>query len=578
VKVLLREIQKSADGTEERRDSVFEGEQLSIGGAPGQAIQLLGIPARFANLTLDQAGLKLKPLDGKAAAATIKTGETLTIEGHRLRCFAPPPGFNAAIEIRRNLDLPPSAFEKAFTTELSQTRLSKRFAGWLLAAVVVVVGLVLPLLLRKPMQPAAPGATEADIAAVETRASESISPFLFSDAFWTSGPLSSAHRAAALHNCSSCHTALFGRVPDTACTQCHKDMADHVLPPRRTELGMAEPQRCASCHHEHDEPESHLVPVADQMCASCHGENSPSIQKAGLKRTTDFSIEDHPKFSARLVRPPDDTHPDWSFARVPLAGAQETSNLKFNHPKHLGGGSIVRLSDGKPLQCVDCHKASADGQHFEVVTMAENCSGCHSLGFDDIPPRQLPHGKRYVQEVVPLLLDHYVRKAVDPSARTPPREKRRLPGMATEVEVNQVCTAATVACGTAQAEEVIRQYFGEQNCGKCHVVSTNKDAVLADRYVIAPVRLVYDYQPNSTFDHRQHRQMRDKSGDAACLSCHHVDKPKADPATAGLLALSSELNLPDIDNCTECHGGRNAFRRLRSTCMGCHSYHPEAQQ
>jgi hypothetical protein len=110
------------------------------------------------------------------------------------------------------------------------------------------------------------------------------------------------------------------------------------------------------------------------------------------------------------------------------------------------------------------------------------------------------------------------------------------------------------------------------------VVSTNKDAVLADRYVIAPVRLVYDYQPNSTFDHRQHRQMRDKSGDAACLSCHHVDKPKADPATAGLLALSSELNLPDIDNCTECHGGRNAFRRLRSTCMGCHSYHPEAQQ
>jgi hypothetical protein len=77
--------------------------------------------------------------------------------------------------------------------------------------------------------------------------------------------------------------------------------------------------------------------------------------------------------------------------------------------------------------------------------------------------------------------------------------------------------------------------------------------------------------------------MGDRSGDAACLSCHQVNKsaiikPDAELTDAQLLDLSGELHLPDINNCTECHGGRNAFGRIRSTCMGCHSYHPEAKQ
>lgn len=565
MKVLLREIQKSADGTEERRDSVFEGDALSIGGAPGQAIQLLGIPARFATLTLDGSALRLQSVDRKARAATLKVGETLTIEGHRLRCFQPPPGFNAAVEIRRNLDLPAAAFEKAFTTELAQTRLSKRFTAWVLAAAVLVLGLVLPLLLRKPVQPVT--AQQKELNATLTSSEHR---FPFSDAFWTSGPLSPAHRSAALNNCSVCHVSLFGRVPDTACTQCHKDMVDHVLPARRTALGLPQPQRCASCHHEHDEPQSHLLPADDHLCSNCHGSNSPAMRKANLKPTTDFSVADHPKFSARLPRPPDDAHPDWSFVRVPLDGAKQTSNLKFSHQAHLAGGGVVRPSDGAPLQCVDCHRASADGEHFEQVTMAQNCAGCHSLTFDrDEPDRQLPHGKGHLQEVILTLQDHFVRTAVDLSAKAPPREKRRLPGQAPEVDVDPVCSAATVACGVARAENAIRQHFGEKGCGSCHFITENAAASsIVDRYSVAPVRLVYDYQPNSSFSHRQHRQVGDQGGDAACLSCHQVSKSED----------SSELHLPDIARCTECHGGRNSTRRIRSTCMGCHSYHPEAHQ
>ncbi len=571
MKVLLREIQKSADGTEERRDSVFEGDTLDIGGAPGLAIQLLGIPARYATLTLDGAGLQLKPVEGKAAASTLKVGDTLTIEGHRLRFFAPPPGFQAAVEIRRNLDLPASAFEKAFTTELAQTRLSKRFAAWVLVVAVLVVGLVLPLVLRKPVAPITGNQKEENtvLASSEHR-------FPFSDAFWTSGPLSPAHRSAALNNCAVCHTSLFGHVPDEACTQCHKNMTDHVQPTRRTALGLAEPQRCSSCHHEHDEPQSHLLPSDDHLCADCHGSNSPSMVKAGLKKTTDFSIGEHPKFSARLPRPPDGTHPDWSFARVPLDGAKQTSNLKFTHAQHLAGGSVVRPSDGAPLQCVDCHRASADGQHFEPITMAQNCASCHSLTFDnDQPDRQLPHGKGHLQEVILTLQDSFIRKAIDPAVRATPREKRRLPGQAPTVEEDPICNSATIACGTARAENAIKQHFGEKGCGSCHVITENAGATaITDRYTVEPVRLVYDYQPNASFSHRQHRQIGDMGGDAACLSCHKVNAA----TTLSVAEQSSELHLPDITRCTECHGGRNAFRKLRSTCMGCHSYHPEAHQ
>lgn len=569
MKVLLREIQKSADGTEERRDGVFEGSALVIGGAPGQPIQLLGIAAEYAALTMDGAGLRVKPLTGKAAAATLKVGETLTIEGHRLRVFAPPAGFEAAIEIRRNLELPAATFERAFDTELKQTRMSKRFMGWVLSAVVLVIGLVLPLLLRKPVQPLAAAG------AVEAQASQNLSRFVFSDAFWTSGPLSSAHRSAALDNCSTCHTSLFGRVHDAACTQCHQSMTDHVKPERRTSLAMPEPQRCASCHHEHDEPVSHLVPMADHLCADCHGSHSPAMVKANLQPATDFSVEDHPKFSARLPRPPEGTNPDWSFARVPLEGAQETSNLKFNHPAHLGGGSIVRPSDGAALQCADCHRASADGQHFEPVTMAQNCASCHSLTFDpDQPDRQLPHGRGRLQEVILTLQDSFIRKAIDPSVRVPQRERRRLPGQAPELELDPICNAATVACGTARAENAIRQHFGEKGCGSCHFIEENPAAnSMATRYAVKPVRLVYDYQPNARFDHRQHRQVGDMGGDAACLSCHKVSTSEL-----SIAEQSSELHLPDLASCTECHGGRNAFRKIRSTCMGCHSYHPEAHQ
>src|SRR5262249_27253783 len=159
---------------------------------------------------------------------------------------------------------------------------------------------------------------------------------------------SSAHRTATAGNCTACHTRLFVRVQDTACTSCHKDMADHVPAARRTELGLAAAARCASCHHEHDEP-SHQLQASATQCATSHGSSSAGMQKAGLKPATDFTVQDHPAFSARLPRPPDDAHPDWSFVRVPLEDASEITNLKFSHKQHLTDSSVVRPTDGASL-------------------------------------------------------------------------------------------------------------------------------------------------------------------------------------------------------------------------------------
>ena len=56
------------------------------------------------------------------------------------------------------------------------------------------------------------------------------------------------------------------------------------------------------------------------------------------------------------------------------------------------------------------------------------------------------------------------------------------------------------------------------------------------------------------------------TGDAACLSCHLAKQSKD----------SSDLMLPQMGKCEECHGDRPALERVAVQCVSCHSYHPQA--
>lgn len=72
-----------------------------------------------------------------------------------------------------------------------------------------------------------------------------------------------------------------------------------------------------------------------------------------------------------------------------------------------------------------------------------------------------------------------------------------------------------------------------------------------------PVNLPQRYYLHGGFDHGAHRQEK-------CSSCHK----------AGSSKVSSDLLLPDLKSCRECHGGEAAAKvEVPSSCAMCHSYH-----
>ena len=62
--------------------------------------------------------------------------------------------------------------------------------------------------------------------------------------------------------------------------------------------------------------------------------------------------------------------------------------------------------------------------------------------------------------------------------------------------------------------------------------------------------------PKGLFDHASHEAM-------ACTDCH----------AATTSEVSSDVLLPPVENCQQCHGGERASARVPSTCIMCHLFH-----
>jgi len=87
---------------------------------------------------------------------------------------------------------------------------------------------------------------------------------------------------------------------------------------------------------------------------------------------------------------------------------------------------------------------------------------------------------------------------------------------------------------------------------------------LLGRYQVAPVKLTPDFDRTARFDHSAHLTQRDARADDACLTCH-----AADTSTA-----STDVLMPDIQQCVTCHGDRAQRDLIPVDCVDCHSFHP----
>lgn len=557
--VLLRQVRQASDGAVEYQDTELSAEALSVGSAADCTIQLLGEGVAPRHATIRSAGAQLSitctrghrlALNGTSTGSgVLKVGDLAEIGGNRLRLVQPPAGFDAAIEIEADAQAPASAYEQAFRTDLNETWLSKRAAAWVLTALVIAVGLLIPFSSIAPQ-----------------RAGRTPSALLPSDHFWTSGPLTPAHELAAGQHCGACHRQIFVHVRDTACRDCHKSIADHVQAARLAQTRLGPPQRCAQCHREHNAPTTGLVVRDDGLCIDCHAKSERDFGALKVTAVTGFSRSAHPAFTVSLVKPINSPRAsdlvEWETSREPIATAREQSNLKFSHAQHLDAVRVTRTSDGGALGCSDCHSLDADGEHFVPISMQRSCASCHELTFDpQAPDRQLPHGKP--RDAILLIQDYFARKAVDPNPPTPTLQRRRLPDQQPAQE-EVTCNGPAFPCALRRAQSEIENQFKTRGCASCHNVTDTHATEVLDRFQILPVRLTRDYFPDVHFSHRLHAVQKDKSGDGACLSCHSVKTSKT----------SADLFVPDIPKCLECHSEHLQSDRVALQCSSCHSYHP----
>jgi predicted CXXCH cytochrome family protein len=556
---LLRELHEGPDGIAEYHDTEIKADALTIGSRSNQRIQLLGRAVALEHAIIRKAGRKLEltcrrgcraRLNGQIVfSAKLEAGDVIEIGGHRLKVAEAPAGFDAAIELTPNTNIDASEFESAFQTNLRQTRLNKRTLAWGTIVLVVLAGLVSPLV------------------AINIHRGDHATPaWMPSDEFWNSGPLSAAHHQVVGERCDSCHQKLFKRVQDQACQKCHETIHDHVTPAHLAFTTLGPTQRCATCHREHNEPETFLVDRSDSLCVGCHADSQTKFGKLALDAVHGFGEDRHPAFKPHLLKSKAPTEAggvfEWLSEVTTMEKAVENSNLKFSHQQHLDPERVLRTSDSKALGCADCHRLEVDGEHFAPITMENRCASCHELTFDPgAPDRQLPHGKP--REVVLTLQDYFTRKFSDPNAGRATRERRRLPG---HDEEEQTCTGVPFDCAMRSARAEIANQFTRRGCVGCHVVNETASDNVFEHYQVVPVRLARDYLPAAHFDHRSHLIQGNLTGDAACQSCHASKESK----------LSSELLLPTITKCEKCHGDTPAVDRITLHCTSCHAYHPHA--
>jgi mono/diheme cytochrome c family protein len=403
---------------------------------------------------------------------------------------------------------------------------------------------------------------------------------------YSSGPLAASH-AVFTQQCSLCHvarTASFSaQVNDQACLACHDAPAHHT--------NQTFTPACSSCHLEHKGARS-LSATSDSSCSQCHAD----------LRTRDGQ----PHYVASITKFTNG-HPEFSALRT---GKADPGKVKFNHnvhlQPHLMGPSNARVE----LSCDDCHRTtkgldgwpyaatfdasqvsdsvplglkppsivgrggtaeavsfpsasfpsspvvrmSADPRaarqrYMAPVTFSQNCAACHTLQFDKrFGNEQTPHDK---PEVVHSFLlgkfGGYI--AAHPEALhevNPP--DRQIPE---RVRVPRVARNASewVQFRTDDAEWLL----WSKTCKQCHTLNPGPGPLPE----VAKPNLAAPWLSHARFDHTSHQMM-------SCTSCHANTRKSRE---------TSDVLLPGIQTCQQCHREDKPKESAEGRCFECHQYH-----
>lgn len=559
-----------------RRSQRATGERVRIGRGTDNEVPLndihVGLHAAAlvvhnGVLTVDRLDNSLLEVNGDAVdTASLKTGDEIRIGPYRIEVLDPPEGCDGAIQIELMRIGAAEGLDPGGGIGLQRSGPSKRVLAWTGFIVIAVICLAVPIVVFSggwlhSWHKDTPRATLPTVVGLS----------------WNAGSFSNAHRFFAA-DCATCHQGAFASVADSACLACHAQVGAHT--PHGAMLASAgqhlDSLRCVDCHTEHRGIAGSVISES-HLCVDCHRNLGETAPAAGMDNVGGFP-KGHPQFRATLVA---DAAQD-KTVRVALGGSPPAVNrpgLKFEHKAHLDTMNYPALGDRRVKGCADCHVPEPSGQGFLPITYKNQCQRCHELTFDQVAlPWQgakVPHGDD--TGVIAAVWNYYAGLALQdakppvPSAPATPPADRRAAGAPAPAAAPSPSTNAEGWVST-KTMAALRVVFDEKRgCAYCHYSTGENGAWDIDKvlggalppkanppHVVAPVVLQTRFLPNAVFDHASHRGM-------TCESCHTV----AAAVSNGL----ERLMVPDLANCTQCHGSENASLRAQSTCISCHVFH-----
>jgi hypothetical protein len=495
------------------------------------------IQLRDSGLVLSKHGPNPVSVNGVATATTaLKAGDEILIGPYKITIVEPPADIDAAltVELISPLGDDFARVQAQSVIGLERTWLGKRPTAWLAALAILVVFAALPVaayLVNATPDPRAPSSAPRLLPAVVEQA-------------WNVGEISNPHKNFA-RECRSCHETAFTTVRDEACLGCHDAIQHHVDAPRFPNL-VINKIPCGGCHHEHRGAHG-VINQAQALCTDCHLDLKRTAANAELRDVGDFG-ERHPEFRVTVVA----DAAAKTRARVDLgseARPVDHPNLKFSHKGHLD--PIAWPRQMRKLACPSCHVTEPGGGLMQPIAFTRHCAECHdsSLKFEaSAPDRAVPHGNAALAQR--SIKDFYARVALEGGVGdlSAPAVVRRRPGTPL-AEPERLEALAWAEQRAAAARSFV--FDDLRGCGTCHDVDRG-----GPEFKIAPVLLQTQFLPKAQFNHGKHTTV-------SCEGCH----------AARASIASSDVLIPGIATCRNCHGGESAGAKVRSTCISCHDFH-----
>ncbi len=567
---LIRTVDTTASGREIIRDRTVEKAAITVGRASENDIHLSDLAVEQRHIQIEQKGGALNVealgtlgfgLEGRSVMhATLDPQTDSEIELGSSRLTVGEEEGRVSVTIKQ-------AGEKGSKVDtvagfaLANALPSKRAMAWTMTLAILVLLLAVPIVTHltrdttiEGQGPDAPRFNQVSF-----------------DSTWSSGELSLAHHDLK-DNCEACHATPFVSVQDSTCLTCHEELGDHAEKPRLMEgmapipageawqwavaetLGKEGPGSCTSCHLEH-EGKVRQQAATEQFCADCHEALDTRLTKVAFSNADDFGKK-HPQFRPTFFTAYDQEEPvRVSLDRMGAGGIEEKSGLLFPHDIHMDeDGGVARMAIsldqyGEPLECSNCHELTEDKVGYKPVEMEPSCEGCHSLVADRDAAGNfvsLRHGD------VEDLMEDLANMGKGPTRAVVTGRER--PG--------QFASGRTYAINfgrpAASLIAINRALMPGGTCGDCHV-PTRSDG----RPDLMPVNLPDRYMQHGFFTHVGHE-------DEDCTDCHAADTSEK----------STDLLLPDLESCQDCHEGASAIASnvkgnqvVPSSCAMCHGYH-----